>query len=163
MILYINAKSNPPLTVTIIVIIIIIIVIEFECNYLFMYLFVFSSSKVNTGLSWDTRSNQSFCLFPLFFFTLFVFHHKPCLLPDQWLRPACRRSLRLWTELFQQRCDTNTNEPEGGRDDERKETREQREKENSKRRRHNNRREQTNSDREELMRLESDVKLAQPV
>lgn len=41
-------------------------------------------------------------------------------MPAAWqVCPGCRRSLRLRTELFQQRCDTNTNEPRGGRDNDR--------------------------------------------
>lgn len=35
-------------------------------------------------------------------------------MPAVWLLcPTCRRSLHLWTDLFQLGCDTNTNEPEG--------------------------------------------------
>lgn len=80
-------------------------------------------SKVKSGLCQDTRSNQSLFLFSslVFFFYIyvpFVFHHKLFLLPDRSV-PGCRHSLLLWTELFQWHRDTNTNEPRGGRDNDR--------------------------------------------
>lgn len=116
--------------------IIIIITINCECMYVFVCL---SSSEVT--------AHPQFISLCFVFLTLFVSHHKPCLLPDRSVAPVVVHYASGQSYFSSAVTPILMNLSEG-RDDEPEQRQKEPEKENSQGRRRKNRRKQTSRDRE---------------